>query len=298
MTAHHPKHEQIRALLDQGLNNAVIARELDVDDRAVGRIRREAGLPPAPRTSWTRRRHPQERTIRVLLDEGYTNTDIGKHTGADVATIARIRAEGGFGPATITRRGKRKHPKHDAILQLLEEGRSTAAVARELRADRAAVRRIRNEANLPVPAPQPLTLQEKWEERTRHLDGGHLQWTGEHSHGSSTPVLRHRGKTYTAAGVAFRQRTGRDPVGPVKAECDIPRCVAPDHVEDEPGRQRLREQLRYLRGMGKRRPFCANGHDQEKHGRYERDGRSYCKTCKANRHPADAAARPRSPEEV
>lgn len=281
----HPQQEDIRALLDEGLNNTVIAQRLDADVRAIARIRREAGLPAAPRSSWTHRPHPQERPIRVLLDEGYTNKAIGERTGADVSTVARIRAEGGFGAATIHNRGKRPHPKDAEIRDLINQGRSTSAIVRELHVDKVAVRRIREEMGVPSPALQPLTLEEKWATFTEPVEGGHLRWTGSRGTCSGTPLLRYREKTYTAGAIAYRQRTGRDPVGQVRAECDMTQCVAPAHVEDEPGRKQLREQLRYLLGKGERPAYCRHGHDQAEHGRYLRDGTAYCEACSSTKRP-------------
>jgi hypothetical protein len=40
-----------------------------------------------------------------------------------------------------------------------------------------------------------------------------MEWTGSLSTGSRTPILHYRGKVFTAAAIAFRIRTGRDPVG-------------------------------------------------------------------------------------
>ena len=57
---------------------------------------------------------------------------------------------------------------------------------------------------------QPLTLVQKWAQRTRALPGGHLVWTGERATGSRTPVLRYKERTFTAAAVAFRLGTGED----------------------------------------------------------------------------------------
>jgi hypothetical protein len=289
MRKQHPQHEQIRELLGDGrVPNAAIARHLNLDVRVIARVRDEAGLPPAPRTSWSYRPHPKTLTIRVLLDEGYSNKAIRDRTGADVDTIARIRAHGAFGPATIANRIPRPHPKDTAIRALINEGKNNEAIARELRTDRAAIRRIRRDLGVPNPPQQPLTLEQKWATRTKPVDGGHMEWTGQRGNAGGTPLLRYREKFYTAAAIAFRQRTGRDPVGHVMAECDMPQCVAPDHVEDEPGRQHLREQLRHLRGMGERPPRCHVGHDQAEHGKYERDGRAYCDACKTH---ASAATR-------
>jgi hypothetical protein len=62
-------------------------------------------------------------------------------------------------------------------------------------------------------------------------------------------------------------------------------CVEPHHVEDEPGRTRLREQLRHVTGMPARAAQCKRGHDQAGHGRYTPDGVAYCHTC----HDGEAA---------
>jgi hypothetical protein len=169
----------------------------------------------------------------------------------------------------------------DQIITALREGKSNTAIARELRADRVRVRRIRAELRIPnrVHIPQPLTLEQKWEANTRP-DGGHLEWTGERAKCSGTPVLRYWPKSYSAAAVAFRIRTGRDPIGYVFAECGHQHCVAPEHVDDEVGRMRTREQLRYLTGGQARPEQCVHGHDQAQHGRYEADGRAYCEACK------------------
>ncbi|MFJ6540571.1 hypothetical protein ACIQMP_07985 [Streptomyces sp. NPDC091385] len=128
---------------------------------------------------------------------------------------------------------------------------------------------------------QPLSLEEKWDTQAKPVGRGHMEWTGSRQSKSGTPVLRYKERIYTAASVAFRRRTGRAPVGPVRAECGVVHCVAQDHVEDEPGRQRLREQYRYLMGMGERPARCRAGHDQAVHGRYARDGVNYCTACSA-----------------
>ncbi|MEV1063420.1 hypothetical protein [Streptomyces sp. NPDC050263] len=214
-----------------------------------------------------------------LLQAGHCDAEIHRRTGADVREVARTRKAGRFGPATITRRGTRPHPKDAQIRELLHAGLGNNDIARQLGVDRAAVRRIRADARVPLPLRQPMSLDAKWEANTQPLEGGHLEWTGSRAKKSGTPVLRSGDRMHTAAAVAFRRRTGRDPVGQVKAECGMRQCVAPDHVEDEPGRVRLREQLRHVMGMGARKPRCRRGHDQAEHGRYEPDGTAYCQAC-------------------
>jgi hypothetical protein len=180
----------------------------------------------------------------------------------------------------------------EQIVAALHTGKSNGAIARELHADRARVRRIRAELDLPVfvPAEQTRTLEEKWATFTRPLDGGHLEWTGERGNIASTPVMRHKEESHSPAAVAFRIKHGRDAEGYAIADCGLKHCVAPDHVEDEAGRRRNREQLRYLMGGRERKPFCPHAHDQAEHGRYESDGTAYCEACKADRKRAERQA--------
>ncbi|MFF4752676.1 hypothetical protein ACWD5R_11330 [Streptomyces sp. NPDC002514] len=178
------------------------------------------------------------------------------------------------------------------ITAMLRDGHSNSRISRDLRCDKHRVARIRAELDLPayVPVEQTRTLEEKWAAFTQPADGGHLEWTGERAATSATPVLRYKEESHSPAAVAFRIRTGRDAVGYAIADCGRQHCVAPDHVEDEAGRKRNREQLRYLTGGQERKPFCVHGHDQAEHGRYKPDGTAYCEACKADRKQAARAA--------
>lgn len=180
----------------------------------------------------------------------------------------------------------------DQIVAALRAGRSVNQVARELRVDRARVRRIRNAHGIPafVPVEQTRTLEEKWATYTRPLNGGHLEWTGERGAASGTPVLRYKDAYHSPASIAFRIRHGRDAEGYAIADCEVQHCIAPDHVEDEAGRKRNREQLRYLTGGQERKPFCAHGHDQAEHGSYGPNGVAYCRECKRLARQADREA--------
>jgi len=177
-----------------------------------------------------------------------------------------------------------------AIVDLLHDGLSNTAISQTLHCDRHRVGDIRRELGLPNLPAQPLTLEEKWQANTRPVDGGHLEWTGERGTASGTPVFRYREKPHSPAAIAFRIKHDRDPVGYAYAECGLKHCVAPDHVDDEPGWTRTREQLRYLTGGQQRKPECVHGHDQAQHGRYEADGRAYCEACKVVRKHAERQA--------
>lgn len=177
------------------------------------------------------------------------------------------------------------------IVRALRTGRSHSRIARDLGCDRHRVTDIRKGLGLPKVPQQPLTLEDKWRSNTRPLDGGHLEWTGERVGKARTPVMRYRDACYSPAAIAFRIKHGREPEGYVIAECGVRQCVAPDCVEDEAGRQRLREQLRLLLGGPERKPHCVHGHDLAEHGRYSPDGRTaYCEACKADRKRAERAS--------
>ncbi|MFH9403307.1 hypothetical protein ACH4JS_26680 [Streptomyces sp. NPDC017638] len=173
----------------------------------------------------------------------------------------------------------------EQIVAALEAGHSVNRINRDLRADRARIRAIRNELQLPVYVrpEQTRTIEEKWRLYAKPVDGGHVEWTGERGKASGTPLLCFKDKHHSAAAVAFRIRTGRDPQGYALADCGVKHCVAPQHVEDEPGRRRNREQLRYLRGGRALPDRCQAGHDLSEHGRIGTDGRAYCNTCKRDR---------------
>jgi hypothetical protein len=178
------------------------------------------------------------------------------------------------------------------IVAMLRDGHSNSRIMRELHCDKQRVRRIRAELDLPayVPVEQTRTLEEKWQTLVQPVDGGHLEWVGERVNTAGTPVMRYKDGSYSPAAIAFRIQHGRDPVGYVIAECGMPQCVAPGHVDDEAGRKRTREQLRYLLGGQERKPFCVHGHDQAEHGRYEPDGTAYCEACKVAQKRAERLA--------
>jgi hypothetical protein len=175
----------------------------------------------------------------------------------------------------------------EQITELLTQGLSNTTIATQLRCDRHRVGDIRRSLDLPNVAAQPLTLEQKWETNARPVDGGHLEWTGCRQTPSGTPVLGYRGAAYTATRIAFRIKHGRDPQGYAYAECGFEHCIAPDHVDDEAGRARTREQLRYLTGGTERPQRCVHGHDQADHGRYGPNGVAYCEACKIERKRAE-----------
>jgi hypothetical protein len=142
----------------------------------------------------------------------------------------------------------------------------------------------------PAPNRSTLTLAEKFATFTRPIEGGHLEWTGNRKRQTNTPVFTHRERLYTARSVAFRIGKGRDPQGYVTAECDYPGCVAPQCVEDEPGRTAVRDSLAKVIGTATNLAECGRGHATAEHRRYDRGGNPYCGTCHADAKRARQAA--------
>jgi hypothetical protein len=179
----------------------------------------------------------------------------------------------------------------EQIIAALQAGHSIYRINKELRADRARIRAIRDEIGLPahVRIAETRTIEDKWHQYAKPVDGGHMEWTGERGTSANTPLVSFKERHHSALAVAFKIRTGRDPQGYAMADCGMKHCVAPDHVEDEPGRRRNREQLRYLRGGRALSEKCKAGHDQRVHGRVGTRGEAYCNTCKRARSKQEAA---------
>ncbi|MGW3971136.1 hypothetical protein ACWEFD_17790 [Streptomyces ardesiacus] len=240
-------------------------------------------------TTAPRRLAPKrEKKIMRLLVQGHTNAEIGRRTRVDVTTVARRRELLGIGPATIVRRATRQHPRHQEILAALRAGGSNNGIAQQLGVDKSAVARVRRNHGIPEVldrrrAERP-SLEDQWRENVKELPDGHLEWTGERVNRGTSPVLRYLGSYYSPAGIAFRMRTGRDAQGQVKAECNVHQCVAPACVEDAPGRQGLRLQLRRLKGLpDPPTGTCPSGHDLALDGRLDAKLSPYCEGCKRDR---------------
>ncbi|MFJ2004748.1 hypothetical protein [Streptomyces chartreusis] len=118
----------------------------------------------------------------------------------------------------------------DVVELLRAGGLSQAEIARRTGASPLTVQRIREYLGLPAPkqGQQPLkypTQEAAFRAYTQPADDGHLTWTGRVA-GTGTPVLRHRDTQESAYRIAFRLHYGRQPVGRVLAQCDVPLCVA------------------------------------------------------------------------
>ncbi|MHA4776026.1 hypothetical protein L1085_016140 [Streptomyces sp. MSC1_001] len=131
------------------------------------------------------------------------------------------------------------------IADMLRAGQSVSHTARVLKADAREVRRLRDLLGIPVhgPGPTPMTIEQSFRHRATQTDDGHLLWPS-----SDLRIVTVDGASLSAARYAFRQRYGRNPVGKVLPGCGTPRCVHPDHVEDQPMREALATQLAMIFG--------------------------------------------------
>ena len=127
------------------------------------------------------------------------------------------------------------------IADMLRDGHSDSDTAKALDIDVKAVAAARRILGIPRHKPGRTAAsspQELFRERTRPVDGGHLEWTGYRTN-DGTPFFRWKKQGFTAGRVAFVMQHGRAPVGRVRAGCDYEGCVAPGCVEDQPMRDQL-----------------------------------------------------------
>lgn len=134
------------------------------------------------------------------------------------------------------------------------------------------------------------TVEDKWQSKVEPVDGGHLVWTGRLGD-NGNPVLDYKGRRYQPGRIAYRMRTGRDPVGVARRSCEVHLCVAPACMDDANDRARVRIQLRALDGLDSPTGgYCSAGHDLTEQRRYRPDGKPYCNACSNSHRAATAAA--------
>ena len=176
------------------------------------------------------------------------------------------------------------------VRDLISSGHHNLATSRATGVDRRTVARIRQDMGLPPvrAVPKLDKLHRDWRPRP----DGHTDWKGRR-YTSGAPAVRFLGKDTPASHVAFELRTGRPPVGIVKAECEHPECLTPAHVSDELERRKVRMQERALHGLDPV-PWAVcpkRKHAWEEHGRIEPSLKPYCKGCNTERAATSRARR-------
>lgn len=135
------------------------------------------------------------------------------------------------------------------IAELLRAGVPQIEIARTLHVAPINVQRTRQALGLPAPRRgrrTAATLADAFFERTEEVPGGHRRWAGDRQAGR--PVMGRHGRKVMVYPVAFRIRWGREPIGHVQPGCGMDDCIAPDHVEDRPMRDKNRATYKAIFG--------------------------------------------------
>ncbi|MDQ3028988.1 MAG: hypothetical protein M3R09_02940 [Actinomycetota bacterium] len=130
------------------------------------------------------------------------------------------------------------------VAELLRAGLADRVIARQLHVDAATtVAPTRAALGLPKhkPGPTPApTVDAFVQAHCQALPGGHIRWTGYVTSRGIPQIKYGTHKRESVYRYAFRQRTGRTPVGYAKPACGMPMCVAPGHIDDQPMRDHHR----------------------------------------------------------
>lgn len=277
----------IRELLHAGYGDRTIARQLSVTTSTVTAARTELGLPKAqggfkraanvedlfwkrtlpaddghldwdghltsngtPGIHWNRAMHSALRVayrIRTGHDpEGYAHVTC-EHPGCvapqhvDDTAVTPRRAH--HKKAT----GRQPNGSDEEITALLRAGLSDKGVARRLRTNAKRAARIRAALGLPAFENRQVSFEERWAANTEPAGDGHMRWTGRLRDGS-TPAVLHEGRDVSPRRLAFERLRGRPAVGRVLPGCGFGPCVRPEHLEDQPMRDRLEAQVAAIFG--------------------------------------------------
>lgn len=127
------------------------------------------------------------------------------------------------------------------VAELLRAGVPQSEIARTLHVAPITVQRTRESLGLPAPRRVrrlPATLEAAFYQRSEELPGGHRRWLGTRRVADGQLSFIFEGRKANPFPVAFRIRWNREPVGLVKPGCGVDDCIAPDHVEDRPMREK------------------------------------------------------------
>lgn len=172
------------------------------------------------------------------------------------------------------------HGSYNEVAMLIERGQSDRGISMALKVDRRTVRKIRRMLGV-APYVVATDVDARLAEHCTEPDeNGHVMWTGALTSGG-IPRLRCGNREMSASHLVYLRRTGREPVGIVKADCGVRGCLAPTHVVDEIERRTIRLMMRNVNGRPAPWAVCEHcGGDWDRHGRVDEKENLYCVTCR------------------
>jgi len=173
--------------------------------------------------------------------------------------------------------------QREAIVAMILEGKSDHAIWRATGVDRhpiAAVRRELGEA----PYSRSVPMDQQIQSYATPPDGeGHVYWSGP-GDPERAPRIRFHSSELAVTHVIYAQRAGRPPVGQVRPECSVKRCIAPAHLLDDLERRKVRLALRAVYDMPGHWDVCETcGSTWDDEGRVEGSLSLYCRRCTRDR---------------
>ncbi|EYT83990.1 hypothetical protein CF54_04135 [Streptomyces sp. Tu 6176] len=138
------------------------------------------------------------------------------------------------------------------VAELLRAGHSDSAIARQLHVDYKTAAAARKALGLPKAKSgykAAATPADLFWRRVTPTDDGHMEWAGYTT--STTPAMRHGGRSMSAYRVAYRIATGREPEGRALPSCGRDGCVMPGHHADRADRARAQDRAAVCRAWAR-----------------------------------------------
>lgn len=140
-------------------------------------------------------------------------------------------------PMTDEERRTATLQRHPEAAAMLRAGATYRQIRAALGISPPTISKIRRDLDIPVREPHRparTTAQALAIHAQPHTDG-HTHWTGPHT--SRMPQLWAEGRCHSVLRVAFQLHHNRQPVGPVRRDCNDPDCITGAHLTDHTIRQ-------------------------------------------------------------
>lgn len=147
MIASHERQRRI-ALVQQGLSDAEIGRQLGVDHSTISQWRHRESLPPC-RTLYSPLDKAETARRKWLIDAGLSNAEIAKMVGRDRKAIAQTREKLGY-PPMWEEDGRLSPSRRAERFRLMKAGWTDIQIAMHQRRSVLTVRQFRERHGLPL----------------------------------------------------------------------------------------------------------------------------------------------------